>query len=85
MTGNRVLKGVPKAGVGVASPDATKAPAAETPPGTIGKLQDVVARLQTIEKLNNNLQGQYAQGSAAWESCERIDDELHKVFTLLGE
>lgn len=90
-TGGAILGPDDIHGVGFASPPAgTNVPVGtltvKIKPGDVIKnLQDVVARLQEIEKLNNNLQGQYAQGSAAWQSCERIDDELHEIFTLLGE
>ncbi len=53
--------------------------------GTIKKLQDVVVLLQTIDGLNSKLQGQYAVGSAAWHTCESIDDRLHDIYVLLGE
>ena len=74
MTGNGVLTGKDKAKI-----------AADPKPSAIKNLQDVVVRLQRIKSMNESLQGQYAPGSATWNVCESIDDNLHEIFGLLGE
>jgi len=55
-------------------------------PGQVIKsLQQAVETLHKADKLNKQLQSQFASGSASWHMCEEIDDKLHEVFTLLGE
>lgn len=55
------------------------------PKDVIGKLQQVVDKLQNVKKLNDQLQAQYHPGSSSWHMCESIDDELHEIAVLLGE
>jgi hypothetical protein len=90
MTGDGVLKkGDDLDGHGFASPSkstTTSVLTVDIKPGDIvAKLTEVVERLQMIKKKNDQLQAQFASGSASWHTCESIDDDLHEISTLLGE
>lgn len=84
MTGRRVLKDdkVPLSDdldeFGRALPDWTKG-------DIITRLQEVATKLTEAKKLNDQMQGQFASGSASWYMCESIDDKLHEIAVLLGE
>ena len=84
MTGDGVLKR------GEEMPDISRNEFAEPPkkvhPGQVIKsLTQAVETLHKAEKMNKQLQSQFAVGSPSWQMCESIDDKLHEVFTLLGE
>lgn len=96
MTGRRVLKADKPApgsfadahggrhkGMGNPGEIAELPPTAK--PDVIAKLQQVVNLLTDIQKLNNQLQGQYPAGSSSWHVCETMDDHIHEAFRHLGE
>lgn len=98
MTRNRVLKessmaavntpdGATAVGHGFASPAKSigKLTIDLTPGDIIKRLQEVATKLTEAKKLTDQMQGQFASGSASWHICESIDDKLHEIAVLLGE
>lgn len=95
MTGKRVLKGSQMAAVNTPTGaaqvkaiigDERHAPdGLGEPDGIVNRVQQVGTLLQSIAKINDQLQGQYATGSASWLACEQMDDHIQEALRHLGE
>lgn len=49
------------------------------------KRQEIIKHLDSIKKLNDQLQNQTDYGSEKWHVHESIDDSIHEAFCALGE